>query len=117
MMIERHITPELKFLAKEYPIVTVIGPRQSGKTTLVKQVFSHLPYVNLESPDIRSAAEWDPRALLSKYPLGAIFDEIQRAPGLLSYLQIIVDNQNKKGMFILTGSHQLELCQAITQSL
>lgn len=116
-MIERDITPELKSLALQYPVVTVLGPRQSGKTTLVKKNFPEKPYVNLEEPDTRMFADLDPRAFIEQYPQGAILDEIQRIPKLLSYIQTIVDKDNPKGMFILTGSHQLELHHAISQSL
>ena len=116
-MFKREIETEIQALAKSYPIVTVIGPRQSGKTTLVLHVFPDKPYVNLEAPDIRLLAEEDPRGFLDQYPRGAILDEIQRVPQLLSYIQTLVDSQDIKGMFILTGSHQMELHQAITQSL
>lgn len=116
-MFPRFITPELQSLAKSYPIVTVTGPRQSGKTTLVRHVFPHKPYVNLEALDTLEMALFDPRAFLEQYPDGAILDEIQRVPSLLSYIQLIVDEFDIKGMFILTGSHQLELHQAIKQSL
>ena len=116
-MIHREIQGELQKLAAGYPVVTIIGPRQSGKTTLVKFVFPNKPYANLENPDVRSLAEADPRSFLEQFPNGAILDEIQRVPILLSYIQTIVDETDQKGMFILTGSHQLELHQAITQSL
>ena len=114
---KREIETELKGLAEKYPVVTLIGPRQSGKTTLVKQAFPNMPYANLEALDIRNLAESDPRSFLDQYPEGVILDEIQRVPSLLSYIQIIVDEKEKKGMFILTGGHQLEFHQAITQSL
>lgn len=116
-MFHREISTELQELTKSYPVVTVIGPRQSGKTTLVRHVFPKKPYANLEDPDTRTLAETDPRSFLERYPEGAILDEIQRVPKLLSYIQTIVDESNQKGLFILTGSHQLELHQAITQSL
>ncbi len=116
-MFQRELKKELSALAKQYPIVTVVGPRQSGKTTIVRSVFPQMPYVNLEALDIRESASADPRGFLEQYPDGAILDEIQRVPTLLSYIQVIVDEEKKKGMFILTGSHQLELHQAITQSL
>lgn len=116
-MYSRTASSEIQSLAKGYPIVTIIGPRQSGKTTLVRQVFPNKPYVNLEALDVKELAEADPRAFLGQYPNGAILDEIQRVPKLLSYIQVIVDEVDAKGMFILTGSHQLELHQAITQSL
>jgi predicted AAA+ superfamily ATPase len=116
-MYQREIAAELKELGDSYPIITVLGPRHSGKTTLVRAVFPDKPYVNLEAPDIRQLAEEDARGFLEQYPDGAILDEIQRVPSLLSYIQVIVDEKEQKGMFILTGSHQMELHQAISQSL
>ena len=116
-MFKRNIEKELFSLAKDYPVVTVVGPRQSGKTTLVRHVFKNKPYVNLEAIDIQELAKNDPRGFLKKYPEGAVLDEIQRCPNLLSYIQLIVDEKEQKGIFILTGSHQIELHQAITQSL
>lgn len=108
---------ELTSLASSYPVVTVTGPRQSGKTTLVKDCFPELPYVNLEEPDIRLLATEDPREFFKKYEEGAIIDEIQRVPSLLSYIQVLVDKKDRSGMFILTGSHQLELSEGVSQSL
>ena len=116
-MFKKDIETELKELAKQYPIVTVIGPRQSGKTTLVKHAFPKKLYANLEFPDIREMALSDPRGFLEQFPDGAILDEIQRAPQLLSYIQPLVDGRDEKGMFILTGSHQVELQEAVSQSL
>lgn len=117
MIIKRNIEPEILALAKEYPVVTVLGPRQAGKTTLVRQCFPEKPYVNLEHPEIRAIAHADPKYFLGQYPDGAIFDEIQRLPELLSYLQVIVDEKKINGLFILTGSHQLALHEAVSQSL
>lgn len=116
-MIEREMAAELHSVAQQYPIVVLLGPRQSGKTTLVRETFTHKEYVNLEELDIRSYAQKDPRGFLAQYPKGAIFDEIQHAPNLLSYLQVLVDERQLNGDFILTGSHQLEVHQAVTQSL
>ncbi len=116
-MFQRDLTTELKELAKSYPIVTVIGPRQSGKTTLVQNAFPDKKYANLEFPDVRAIALADPRGFLEQFPNGAILDEIQRAPELLSYIQPLVDKMDIKGMFILTGSHQIEPQEAISQSL
>lgn len=116
-MYERHIQKELLELAQSYPVVTVTGPRQSGKTTLVRLTFPHLPYVNLEAPDMQDMVRADPRGFLNQYKEGVILDEIQRVPFLLSFLQPLVDEKKQLGKFILTGSHQLELQQAITQSL
>ena len=93
-MITRAITSELRTAAKEYPVVTIFGPRQSGKTTLVKMTFPQKSYCTLEDPDIRQAAGLDPRAFLKQFPEGAVFDEIQRVPELLSYLQGIVDTDD-----------------------
>lgn len=117
MMIEREITKELLMQLKEYPIVTVIGPRQAGKTTLVRKVLLDYSYVSLENPENRQIATDDPKAFLKRYPGKTIFDEIQRTPHLLSYLQGIVDEEAINGRFVLTGSHQLELRAAISQSL
>lgn len=116
-MIKRNITKELHLLLQEYPIVTVLGPRQAGKTTLVQHELPDYDYVSLEDPDERILAAEDPRAFLRRYPDNTIFDEIQRVPTLLSYLQGIVDKEQKNGRFVLTGSHQLELRAAVTQSL
>lgn len=116
-MFSRELQKELVLAASSYPVVTVTGPRQSGKTTLTQLTFPTKPYVNLEAPDTRERALADPRGFLEAFTQGAILDEIQRAPELLSYIQIIVDKRQEKGLFILTGSHQLQLHQAITQSL
>ncbi len=116
-MIKRAITNELIQCAREYPVVTILGPRQSGKTTLTQMVFPELAYFSLEDPDIRLAAEADPRGFL-EYERGAvILDEVQRLPILLSYIQGIVDKERTPGRFILTGSHQPRLHEAISQSL
>jgi predicted AAA+ superfamily ATPase len=116
-MVTRQIQPELVSAATEYPVVTLFGPRQSGKTTLAKMAFPHRKYVSLEDPDVRSSAQGDPRGFLSTIPDGAILDEIQRVPELLSYIQGRVDKKKYKGEFILTGSHQPALHQAVSQSL
>ncbi len=116
-MIERNITPVLRRLASKYPVITLTGPRQSGKTTLAKSLFSDKPYVTLEDPDTRRYAIDDPRGFLSDYAQGGIFDEIQRAPELVSYLQGMVDTNPQPGRFILTGSHQFELMTQVSQSL
>ncbi len=116
-MFKRDIQVELKSLMTQYPVVTITGPRQSGKTTLVQETYPQMPYVNLEEPDTRNTILADPRTFFAQHPDGAILDEIQRAPELMSYIQSIVDKVKTSGMFILTGSHQLQLHQAITQSL
>lgn len=113
----RGIEKEVLKGAKSYPVVTLLGPRQSGKTTLVRHIFSDKPYVSLENPDNRQFAELDPRSFFEKYKDGAVIDEVQRVPSLLSYIQGIVDERKQKGQFILTGSHQLELTASISQSL
>jgi len=115
--IHRDLEKTALTLSRQYPIVTITGPRQSGKTTLVKQMFPEKQYINLENPDQREFARQDPRAFLSGLAEGAILDEMQRAPELLSYLQEIVDDRQKNGLFILTGSNQFSLLNSITQSL
>lgn len=117
MVIEREITPQLLELFGQYPIVTVTGPRQSGKTTLCRSAFAHLAYANLEDPDAREFAESDPRRFLAQFPDGAVLDEIQRVPSLLSYLQVLVDEDRRNGQFVLTGSEQFGLTSTISQSL
>lgn len=116
-MIKRELQSELEKMAREYPVVTLMGPRQSGKTTLVRHVFPRKPYLNMETPDLRALAATDPNGLLAKYPNGAIIDEVQRVPELLSYIQVIVDEKKQHGLYILTGSHQSNLHEKITQSL
>ena len=116
-MISRDLSQELLQQLKEYPAVTLLGPRQAGKTTLARGLFKNYAYVSLETPDVMAFAKEDPRGFLAQYPDETIFDEIQRAPHLISYLQSIVDESGKTGQFVLTGSHQMELRAAITQSL
>lgn len=116
-MIIRDITEELVRSADEYPVVTILGPRQSGKTTLARMTFPDKPYFSLEDPDVRMAAEADPRGFLGQMEGGGILDEVQRLPVLLSYIQGMVDKTRKHGRFILTGSHQPQLHEAISQSL
>lgn len=116
-MIQRNIAPLLQRLANQYPVITLTGPRQSGKTTLAKSLFANKPYVTLEDPDVRRFASEDPRGFLAAYPQGAILDEIQRVPELSSYLQGVVDAAPEPGRFILTGSHQFELMTQVSQSL
>ena len=116
-MIEREIVPCLAALFGQYPFVTVTGPRQSGKTTLCRTAFPHLDYVNLEAPDRREFAESDPRGFLARFGEGAIVDEIQRVPDLLSYLQVLADEAGRNSLFVLTGSEQFGLSDVIGQSL
>ncbi len=115
--IGRALTEETFETAKEFKIVCVIGPRQSGKTTLCKQLFTEKTYVNLEDPDVLLVAKTNPKAFLSKYPKGAIFDEVQRIPELFNYLQGIVDSSDEMGQFILSGSNNFLMQQNISQSL
>lgn len=117
-MIQRTIGPKILQLAKHYPVISVTGPRQSGKTTLAKALFPRHGYRNLESPDVLAAAQADPRTFLklgTKDPL--IIDEVQRFPELLSYLQDEVDTQKLPGRYIVTGSQNFALVERITQSL
>jgi predicted AAA+ superfamily ATPase len=116
-MIERTITQQLYRLFDQYPVVTITGPRQSGKTTLCRATFPDLAYVNLESPDNREFATEDPRGFLSRYGGGTILDEIQRTPDLVSYIQAHVDEHRRNGLFVLTGSQQFRVSEAISQSL
>ena len=116
-MIEREIVPCLIDLFQRYPFVTVTGPRQSGKTTLCRETFPHLSYINLEAPDQREFAESDPRGMLAQLGTGAIIDEIQRVPSLLSYLQVAADELRENSLYILTGSEHFKLSDAINQSL
>ncbi len=116
-MFQRESASVIKRLASLYPVVGITGPRQSGKTTLAKLLFPHLPYVSLENYDIRLQAQEDPRSFLSLYRQGAIFDEVQHTPILLSYLQGIVDEDPVNGRYVVTGSQNFALTSSIAQSL
>lgn len=116
-MIERELEPRLRRLATKFPIVTVTGPRQSGKTTLCRAVFPDKPYVSLEAPDVREFARRDPRRFLAERRDGAVLDEVHRVPELLSYLQPMVDELRGAGRFVLTGSANFALLHSIGQSL
>jgi predicted AAA+ superfamily ATPase len=116
-MIKRQIADKLLNLSGKFRVVTITGPRQSGKTTLAKKVFGNYDYVSLENIDTRLLAKEDPRGFLKSHPGKCIIDEIQLVPELLSYIQTIVDKENIKGRFILTGSQNLLLLEKITQSL
>ena len=115
--IPRRAESRLKDFAEGYPVVVVTGPRQSGKSTLVRHAFPERPYVSLEDLDQRDFAETDPRGFLNQFSDGAILDEVQRCPALFSYLQTRVDERQRVGEFILTGSQQFGLLSGITQSL
>ena len=118
MYIQRQLSPQLKKLAQLYPILSVSGPRQSGKTTLVREVFPDYAYVNLERLDDRLAAEEDPRRFLAQYEgRGLIIDEAQKVPALFSYLQVLVDERGTMGQFVLTGSQNFLLLEQVSQSL
>ncbi|MBM3434817.1 MAG: AAA family ATPase, partial [Bacteroidetes bacterium] len=116
-MIKRQAEWELLNLARQFKAVAMIGPRQSGKTTLAKHAFAGKAYVNLENPDNRQFATEDPRGFLNQYASGAILDEVQRVPSLFSYLQQVLDDDPKPGKFILTGSNNFLLQENISQSL
>ena len=116
-MIKREIQKELISLSREYPVITITGPRQAGKTTLVRMVFPDYSYCNLEHPEIREIARSDAKALFNIYKTPVIIDEIQRVPHLLSFIQVMVDAKPEKGSFILTGSNQLSLHESVSQSL
>ena len=117
MMIQREITSAIKSLATKYPVIALTGPRQSGKTTLLKQLFPDYEYLSLENPDIREFAETDTKGFLKRYAKYVIFDEAQRVPALFSYIQGKVDESGIMGQFILSGSQNFHLMQNITQSL
>lgn len=116
-MIPRALASVLHSRALAYPIVTVTGPRQSGKTTLCRGAFPDKPYVSLERPDVQRDALHDPLGFLARYPEGAILDEVQRAPEIFSYLQVEVDETRRNGRWILTGSQDFALLEKVTQSL
>lgn len=116
-MILRTLAEKLEKAATQYPVVTLTGPRQSGKTTLVKALFPHYKYVSLENPDHRLFAMDDPRGFLNQFQDGIILDEVQRTPDLFSYIQTIVDESSRPGQFILTGSQNFLLLEKISQSL
>jgi predicted AAA+ superfamily ATPase len=116
-MIPRRATETLLRLAGGFPVLTLTGPRQSGKTTLAQAAFPGKPYVSLENPEQREFAERDPRRFLQRFAEGAILDEVQRTPALLSWLQEMVDARKRMGDFVLTGSAQFDLLAGMAQSL
>jgi len=117
MIIRREIEPVFHSLLGQYPIVTITGPRQSGKSTFVKTTLPQKAYVNLEDIEHRGFADTDPKGFLRQFPEGVILDEFQRAPNLLSHIQVLVDERHQNGMFVLTGSQQLKISETISQSL
>ena len=116
-MIERTLREKLLYFSTKFPFVLLTGPRQSGKSTLVRHTFPDYSYVSLEESDNRSYAEEDPRGFISEYPEKTIIDEVQRVPKLLSYLQTHSDLAGKNGMYILTGSQNFQLLSSVDQSL
>lgn len=116
-MINREVEKELKIISKEFPVVAILGPRQSGKTTLAQKFFTKHKYISMEDLDIRQYALNDPKGFLSKYKKNIIIDEFQHVPNLLSYLQTHIDSLKEEGIFILTGSHNYLMMEKISQSL
>lgn len=117
IVVRRTVSSKVLEYSRHYPVVTVTGPRQSGKTTLCKMLFPDRPYVSLEDLEERRFASDDPKGFLDRFPSGAVIDEVQRVPDLLSSVQIVSDAKNKPGFFILTGSQNLLLMERVSQSL
>lgn len=117
MIFHRHLRPVLLERASRFPVLTLSGPRQSGKTTLCREAFAGLPYANLERPDMRLFAQEDPRGFLHEFRDGGVIDEIQRVPELLSWIQVMVDERRPAAPLVLTGSHQVDLLRGVSQSL
>jgi hypothetical protein len=117
MVINRDIENSISKYGTKYPVIAITGPRQSGKTTMLKSVFSDYEYVSLENPDNRNFAENDPNGFLNRYSKKIILDEVQRVPSLFSYIQTRVDESGEMGQFILSGSQNFHLMENITQSL
>ena len=114
--IHRHLETVIKEAVQYFPVISLTGPRQSGKTTLLKHLFPEFKQYSMKDLHIRAFAENDPVAFLNQYPDGMFIDEVQKAPALLEYIQGIVDNDPKR-RFLLTGSSNLELLQRMTESL
>ena len=117
MPIERHLAPRLHRAIEQFPVVTLTGPRQSGKTTLARSALEGYEYVNLEAPDERRMARDDPRGFLARFGPRVIIDEAQHVPELFSYIQVLVDQSSRPGQFVLTGSQNFLLLGGISQSL
>jgi len=116
-MIQRTLERYLRRDAGYYPVLTLTGPRQSGKTTLAKKTFPEHEYVSLEELDLRTFAAEGPHGFLQRYRGAVIIDEIQRVPGLFSYIQTLVDADPAPGRFVLTGSQNFLLMESVSQSL
>jgi len=116
-VIKRDIAVKILNDLNYYPVLAIVGPRQSGKTTLAKNIFKDKPYINLEDLENRSFAQDDPKGFLAQFPNGVVIDEVQRVPELLSYIQVIVDKKKQNGMYILTGSQNFLLMESVSQSL
>jgi len=116
-MIPRTLSRILRDVAGDYPVVSLTGPRQSGKTTLVRHDFAEADYASLEDPELRAFAGEDPRGFLAQFSGQVILDEVQRAPHLFSYIQTVVDEEDRPGRFILSGSQNFLLLEAVSQSL
>jgi len=116
-LLARHIETVIRQYKEKYPVIALTGPRQSGKTTLLKTLFEDYRYISLENPDNRAFATDDPVGFLREYPERMIFDEVQQVPGLFSYIQTIVDESRQMGQFILSGSQNFQLLSNITQTL
>jgi len=117
MFVNRQITHIIKKQQSKFPILSLTGPRQSGKTTLLKELFKDYRYISLENPDIRAFATDDPNGFLNEYSVNVILDEVQRMPSLFSYIQTKVDESKKMGQYILSGSQNFHLLNSITQTL